>query len=57
MGRCTRKVVVSYRDPASLSPLSLSSTETISEGDSSIGSPSRLFWWWHFFNASRSRVF
>jgi hypothetical protein len=43
-GRCARKVTVSYRDPTSSLPLSSSSPETVSEGDSSSGSPSRVFW-------------
>jgi hypothetical protein len=56
-GRCTRKVVVSYRDPTSSSPLSSSSPETVSKGDSSIGRPLRLYWQRCLFNASRSRAF
>jgi hypothetical protein len=56
-GRCTRKVTVSYRDPGSSSPLSSSSPKTVSEGDSSIRRPSRLYWWRRLFNASRSRAF
>jgi hypothetical protein len=56
-GRCARKVAVSYRDPASSSPLSSSSPKTISEGDSSIRRPSRLYWRRRLFNASRSRAF
>jgi hypothetical protein len=55
--RCARKVTVSYRDLASSLPLSSSSLETISEGDSSIGRPSRLYWRRRLFNASRSRAF
>jgi hypothetical protein len=42
-GRCARKVVVSYGDPTSSSPFSSSSPETVLEGDSSIGRPSRLY--------------
>jgi hypothetical protein len=57
LGRCAREVAVSYRDPVSSSPLSSSSPETVSEGDSSSGSPSRLYWRWRFFNASCSRAF
>jgi hypothetical protein len=41
--RCSREVAVSYRDQASSSSLSSSSTETVSKGDSSRGSPSRLY--------------
>jgi hypothetical protein len=55
--RCARKVVVSYRDLASSSSLSSSSPVTVSEGDSSSGSPSRLYWRRCFFNASCSRAF
>jgi hypothetical protein len=42
--RCARKVVVSYRDPASSSSLSStsSSSEAVSEGDSLTGRPSSL---------------
>jgi hypothetical protein len=56
LGRCAREVVVSYRGQASSSPLSSSSPETVSEGDSSSGSPSRLYWRRRFFNASSSRA-
>jgi hypothetical protein len=42
--RCARKVIVSYHDPASLSSLSSSSSsEAVSEGDSSSGRPSSLY--------------
>jgi hypothetical protein len=54
--RSAREVVVSYRDQALSSSLSLSSPKTVSEGDSSSGSPSRLCCRRHFFNASCSRV-
>jgi hypothetical protein len=57
LGRCAREVAISYRDLASLLPLSSSSPETVSEGDSSSGSPSRLCWRRRFFNASCSRAF
>jgi hypothetical protein len=55
-GRSAREVAVSYRDQALSSSLSSSSPEIVLEGDSSIGSPSRLCCHWRFFNASCSRV-
>jgi hypothetical protein len=56
LGRCAREVAVSYCDQTSSSPLSSSSLETVSEGDSSSRSPSRLYWRWRFFNASCPRA-
>jgi hypothetical protein len=55
-GRSAREVTVSYRDQASSSSLSLSSLETVLEGDSSSRSPSILYCRWCFFYASCSRV-
>jgi hypothetical protein len=57
LGRRAIEVAVLYCDPVSLSPLSSSSPETVSEGDSSSGSPLRLYWQQRFFNASCSRAF
>jgi hypothetical protein len=55
-GRSARPVAASYRDKAlsSSSPSSSFSPETVSEGDSSSGSPSRLYWRRRFFSASCS---
>jgi hypothetical protein len=55
-GRSAREVAVSYHDQALSSSLSSSSPETVSEGDSSSGSPLRLCCRQRFFNTSCSRV-
>jgi hypothetical protein len=57
-GRCMRKVMVSYHDPMSLSSLSsLSSSEAVLEGDSSLGRPSSRCWRRCLSSASHSQIF